>query len=71
MGGIAFEVPENLPESEKFLPSHSKETWFVSYNGIKFLSEQGDNRDLIPNLTKEEIKSKSKANGLAKSLVCI
>ena len=71
MGGIAFEVPENLPESEKFLPSHSKETWFVSHNGIKFLSEQGDNRDLIPNLTKEEIKSKSKANGLAKSLVCI
>ncbi|KAM0802741.1 hypothetical protein BDR22DRAFT_819419 [Usnea florida] len=71
MGGIAFEIPENITESKQFLPSHSKEVWFISHEGIHFLSEQAEFRDMIPNISREEIESRSKANGLAKILVCI
>ena len=71
MGGIAFEIPGNLPESQRFLPSNNTETWFVGYYGICRLPERETSRDVIPNLSKEEIESKSKANGLAKALVCI
>ncbi|KAF6239334.1 hypothetical protein HO173_002596 [Letharia columbiana] len=35
------------------------------------LSEHEIGRNVIPNLSEEEIESKSKANGLAKALVCI
>lgn len=71
MGGIAFEIPGNLPESQRFLSSNNSETWFVADDGITWLAEQETYRDVIPNLSKEEIESKSKANGLAKALVCI
>ena len=71
MGGIAFEIPENIPESRKFLPSNSKETWFINQDGFRILSATAKFRDILPNLSAEEIKSKSKANGLAKTLVCI
>ena len=67
MGGIAFTIPENLSESKRFLPSSTSETWFVNFDGIRLLLEH----DFIPDLSEEEIQSKSKANGLAKSLVCI
>ena len=69
MGGIAFETPENLPESKRFLPSHQKETWFLKNRAIHHLSKYDG--DVIPDLREEEIKSKSKANGVAKALVCI
>ena len=71
MGGIAFEIPGNIPESEKFLPSQSKEFWFIGYKGVEILSKTAEYRDIVPNLSTEEIGSKSKANGLAKTLVCI
>lgn len=71
MGGIAFTIPENLPESKRFLPSISSETWFVTPRGIRFLLECGLGNDTVPDLSEEEIQSKSKANGLAKALVCI
>ena len=71
MGGIAFELPEDITESKKFLPSHSKEVWFIIDRGIELLLRQADHCDIIPNISKEEIKSKSKANGVAKTLVCI
>lgn len=69
MGGIAFEIP--FSESKKFIPSGSRETWFLSPDGIKLLSEHQEHRDILPNLSEEEIRSKSKANGLGKGLVCI
>ena len=71
MGGLAFDIPENIPESKKFFSSHSKETWFISLAGIQLLLEQAEYRDILPNLSVEEIESRSKANGLAKTLVCI
>ena len=69
MGGIAFEISES--ESEKFLPSKTKEIWFIGDQGIHLLTELAQAREIIPDLSEEEIKSKSKANGLAKTLVCI
>lgn len=71
MGGIAFEIPENLPESERFLPSRTVESWFVNHNWIRSLLEKDIGHELIPDLSEEEIKSKSKASNLAKALVCI
>ena len=74
MGGIAFEIPESLPESKRFLPSNTSETWFLSRDRISLLSkvaEKGIDRDVFPDLSQEEIESKSKANGLAKALVCV
>ncbi len=73
MGGIAFEIPEI--ESEKFLPSDNngktKEFCFISEAGIYSLSRLEKSRNVFPDLSEEEIKSKSKANGLAKALVCM
>lgn len=71
MGGIAFAIPGDIPESKRFLPSHVKETWFISAKGIRLLSAQADYRDILPNLLADEIESKSKANGFAKTLVCV
>ncbi len=73
MGGLAFEIPET--ESEKFLPSHTndnaKEFWFISNTGINALLRRENGRNVLPDLSEEEIKSKSKANGVAKALVCM
>ena len=69
MGGIAFEISES--ESEKFLPYKTKEIWFIGDEGIRYLTKLEHGREIIPNLSEEEIKSKSRANGLAKTLVCI
>lgn len=70
MGGLAFEILGNLPEEKRFLPVHRRETWFLTDNTLHYLSETEAGRKTIPNLSEEEIKSKSKANALAKALVC-
>ena len=70
MGGLAFETPKKIQESKKFLPSHRREIMFLSESLIRGLL-RSDHKDVLPNLLEEEIQSKSKANGLAKSLVCI
>ena len=69
MGGIALEISES--ESEKFLPFKNKEIWFIGTKGIRGLAWLESGREVIPNVSEEEIKSKSKANGLGKNLVCI
>ena len=72
MGGIALNVGRDLPESEKFLPSESSGTVFLDREAIPTLLAHDDKaRQELPNFSKEEIESKSKANGLAKTLVCI
>ena len=71
MGGLAIRIPRNLPESRKFLPSDQDETRFITRHGVHLLLWELENgRDELPNLSAEEIRSKSKANGLAKALVC-
>ena len=70
MGGLAIQTPPQ--PSEPFLRENSGQTWFITRDGISCLL-QGDEtvRDELPDLSEEEIESKSKANGLAKSLVCL
>lgn len=70
MGGLAVEVPNDLTESRMFLPPKDRKQWFVTNSVIEALLRQ-DLGDKIPDLSEEEIKSKSKANGLAKALVCV
>lgn len=71
MGGLAIHIPGNLSESKKFLPSDDSEIWFITEAGMNFLlKEEGTRRDEFPDLSEEDIKSKSKANGLAKGLIC-
>ena len=70
MGGIAFEMPKEPPESKRFLLFHRKECLFLSKDMIKSLA-RSDHDEVLPDLSEEEIQSKSKANGLAKSVVCI
>lgn len=68
MGGFALVLPPDLPESEQFVPSWACGTWFITQPALDILLKM--DRDRMPSLTEEEIKSKSKANGLAKALVC-
>ena len=71
MGGLAIQIPENLPKFEKFLPLCGSGFWFLTSKGItRFLADEGNGREEFPDLSYEDIKSKSKANGLAKTLVC-
>ncbi|KAI4115615.1 MAG: hypothetical protein LQ345_003831 [Seirophora villosa] len=64
----AISIPEDLPESERFLPSRSCGTWFVTRRELRHLFEDScdQGREEVLALTKEDIESKSKANGLAK-----
>ncbi|KAL9631834.1 MAG: hypothetical protein Q9204_004049 [Flavoplaca sp. TL-2023a] len=66
MGGLALNIPRELPESEQFVPNWACGTWFITLDGLILLLHKNQ----MPSLTEEEIKSKSKANGLAKALVC-
>ncbi|KAL8677460.1 MAG: hypothetical protein Q9186_006101 [Xanthomendoza sp. 1 TL-2023] len=68
MGGFAISIPKHLPESEQFVPSWARGVWFITGTVLVHLLEF--DKDSIPLLTEEEIKSGSKANGLAKALVC-
>lgn len=71
MGGLAIQIPGNLPESKRFLPSDNSEIWFLTFGGGSHLLEQESTHEDLPDLSTGEIKSKSKANGLAKALVCV
>ena len=71
MGGLAIQIPDNLPESKKFLPSDKSEMWFLTSDGARHLLKQESTHDDLPDLSQEEIRSKSKASALAKALVCI
>ena len=71
MGGLAIQISDNLPESKKFLPSDKSEMWFLTFDGVHHLLKQEPTHGDLPDLSKEEIRSKSKASALAKALVCI
>lgn len=72
MGGFAILIPSNLPPQKKFLPTDKDQMWFITNVGLRsLLDEEGPGRDEFSNLSEDEIKSKSKANSLAKTLVCI
>ncbi|KAI4220082.1 MAG: hypothetical protein LQ349_008175, partial [Xanthoria aureola] len=68
MGGLALDLPRDLPESEQFVPNWACGTCFIKPRGLELLLKT--DKDRMPSMTEEEINSKSKANGLAKALVC-
>ena len=71
MGGLALRVPQDLPESQAFLPPGIQDFWFITRDGLEILLEREVGRAILQSISREEIQSKSKANGLAKTLVCI
>lgn len=71
MGGLFLHLPEDLPEAEKFLPLGYNESYFATCKGIELFLEYKDEHDEFPDISEPEIQSKSKANGLAKALVCV
>ena len=71
MGGFALRTPQHLSESEAFLPPGIGDTWFLCEDGIQSMLQRETGRVELGRITKEEIVSKSKANGLAKTLVCL
>ena len=71
MGGLALQTPDNLPESKKYLPSDKSEVWFLTSECVHHSLKQESTQDDLPDLSQEEIRSKSKASALAKALVCI
>lgn len=71
MGGLAIHISDSLPESQRFFLSNTNETLFINYHGMLYLMQREPDNDGILNISKRNIQSKSKANGLAKGLVCV
>ena len=65
MGGFAFDTSSAKPN---FLP-HGRSRLTLRIRALKYLVEHAPH--LIPDLSEEEIRDKSKADGLAKLLVCL
>ena len=66
MGGFAFK--SETTSGFRILPS-GKDAVYVNAEGLRVLAETHPNA--IPDLSAAEIMDKSKANGLAKTLVCL
>ena len=71
MGGFAFKYPGHIPENERFLPDDSKKTRFLHRTSVVGLIKLSDQNSTQFDLSEEEIKARSKASGLAKTLVCV
>lgn len=71
MGGFAVDVSDHSPPGDRFLPIGSDERWILSLKGLKEWLGKQDGRGELPNMSEEDIKSKSRANGFAKGLVCV
>jgi hypothetical protein len=65
-GGFAFDTSE-LSENQKFLPG-TRDRVTLTPEGLLYVAKQAP--WLIPNVSAESINDKSKANGLAKAVVC-
>lgn len=64
-----MDVPKDLPQSEEFLPSITDNSRFVTPLALEILVHTSPNE--VPDLSVEEIRSKSKADVLTKALTCI
>ncbi|KAL8818688.1 MAG: hypothetical protein Q9223_002725, partial [Gallowayella weberi] len=68
MGGLAMDIPKDLPQSEIFLPPATDGFRFVTPNALRTIINASP--DELLDLSVTEIESKSKANFLAKALTC-
>ena len=73
MGGFAFNYPGRIPENERFLPdgSDSEGIWFLHRTSVVGLVKLSNEISTPFDLLEEELKARSKASGLAKTLVCV
>ncbi|KAI9669492.1 MAG: hypothetical protein M1829_005081 [Trizodia sp. TS-e1964] len=67
MGGFIIEIDNSTDEILQFLPGPGIQRLTLTARGIAFLAKCGH----LPNIHKDDIIDKSKADGIAKSLVCI
>ena len=67
MGGFAFDTSD-VPKDEKFLPG-SRERVTITPEALEVIAEHEPT--ILEPLTEAQIKDKSKANALAKGIVCI
>lgn len=67
MGGFAFDTT-GLPDNKRFLPG-DRDRVTLSAAAVRFLAEHEPS--VLPDLSEEELKDRSKANALAKGLVCV
>lgn len=65
MGGFAVDVSD----APYIFPPQKSTTRFLTHKGLKIIIQLAP--DLVPDLMESEIQDKSKANGFAKTLVCI
>ena len=65
MGGFAFDTSDAEPN---FLPNH-RSRLCISVQGLSYIAEKAP--ELIPDIAEKHIKDKSKADSLAKFLVCL
>ena len=65
MGGFAFDTSDAQPN---FLPNH-RSRLCISVNGLAYIADKAPG--LIPDIAEGQIKDKSKADNLAKFLVCL
>lgn len=69
MGGFAVNATDTVSLSHKSSSATLDRFWFLGVRGLRLLMKL--NPDELPNLSAAEIESKSKANALAKTLVCV
>ena len=65
MGGFAFDASDAEPN---FLPNH-RSRLCISVYGLSYIAKKAPN--LIPDIAEKDIKDKSKADSLAKFIVCL
>ena len=69
-GGFAIDCAPYIvdgPEEDKFLPRGTPRRLTVTAKGMEFLAQRG----VIPDVSREDIEDKSKADALAKTLVLL
>ncbi len=65
MGGFTFDTSDAEPN---FLPKH-RSRLCISVNGLSYIAKKAP--ELIPDIAEKQIKDKSKADSLAKFIVCL
>ena len=65
MGGFAFDTSDAAPN---FLPNH-RCCLCISASGLMFIAKKAP--ELIPSISEKQIRDKSKADSLAKFIVCL
>lgn len=69
MGGFGVRVCK-LSGCQDFSDDDANEVCFLTAQGLKHLVEMESDFDWVPHISEEEIQTRSKADTLAKSLVC-